>query len=113
MSELYTGQAAIVAAKLDQSKILQDADNARLEAATDAQSKETILRRMASRRGQIAAYQRTLDACTDGETVEEQPTDRDHVIKFRVNQVERETLSRLAADAGQTLSEYIRLMCGV
>ena len=111
--ELYPGQAGIVEGKVREQELLQQADEERLKQATDPAERETILRRLASRTGAISTQRRYLDALLSGEEGEEAPACRTRIVRMRLTPDEYGRLVQAAEAAGQTLSEYLRVMAGI
>lgn len=106
--ELYEGQRTIQAGKLEQSELLQLADEAKLEADLTPEAKAIILHRMACRAGHIAGMQ-------DNMGIERSPgrpfgSGEGRVVTFRLmlTPEERKQLNDLAEAQGQTPSQYVR-----
>lgn len=109
MPELYPGQAEVVAGKLRQEELLQAADEERLKVITDPSERAAILSRMAGRAASIASQQRFVRKLT-GDEPDEQRTE---VIRLRLTPSERAQVDEAAAEAGLTLSQYVRARCGL
>ena len=103
MSELYPGQAAIIAGKLKQAELLQQADQLRADAETDPLRKAAILTRLAAGISRIAGFRATLEKCESNET-----SPRDLSIRTRLTAAEHAALRQAADEAGQTISQYVR-----
>lgn len=115
MPELYTGQAQVVAAKLEQARLLQEADNNQLEITEYLGDQAAIRRRMAGRVGLISGLEQQLVKCENGEGADA-ASDGDaktKVFKIRISDAEDALLRSRASDQGMTVSQYARMMCGL
>ena len=114
MAELYEGQAAVIAAKMEQARLLQASDADEVQASTDPRFRAGIQRRMASRITLIAGMKRQLDSASVG-AEDDGPTGdaRNITVRVRINAEEDAKLRAQAADQGVGISEYIRMMCGL
>ena len=118
--DLYPGQTDVQLGKLATMEAHQERDAALAEVETDPVKKADILGRIASRVGQIAGMRQTLankgietdlaEEATarlrgrppiDGET-------RADTFRWRITPTERQRLESMAAEHGQTPSQYLR-----
>lgn len=114
MSELYPGQTAVVRGKLAQLNMSQQADEEELKATADPNARASLLRRIAGRHAQREGYRRQLAKCTDEDYTDERPdSNRTTTIRVRLSPDEEERLRAAAAEAGSSLSAFIRGRCGL
>jgi hypothetical protein len=104
-SELYPGQAGVVAGKLAQDEAYQETDRELLRATTDPAKRAEIYRRIAGREGLLATRRRYL-AELRGEPDADDA--RNKVVRIRLTDEQHAKYTQAAEDAGQTLSQWFR-----
>jgi len=101
--ELYPGQSEIVAGKLRQDELLQQADREKLSIVTAPAERQILLRRIAGREGSLSTRRRYLASLTGDES----EGVKGRHINIRVSAETYAVIEEVALTRGMTISAYL------